>query len=72
MEENKIYADQNVEFEEWVNDTHNHLFHINKTDIDEKTGIRLDRKIVLSNIFDWPFVLEHKSFSELFNLFDII
>ncbi len=68
----KVYADQDLEFQEWVTDTHSQLFHISKNDIDTLFNIRLDRRIVMDNIFSWPFVLEHKSFTELFKMFDII
>jgi hypothetical protein len=59
------------QFEDWVNTVHCDLFHVLKTDLDDKHGVRCDQLIVINNINENPGVLRHKTLKELLDMFDV-
>ena len=60
------------QFSEWEVDVHSSLFHIDKTDLHDKYGVRIDQLIVLTTIKRNPEVLKHKTLEELLISFDVL
>jgi len=60
------------EFDEWTNDVHCSLFHVEKTDLDDIHKVRIDQLCVLNHITRHPKVLQHKTLKELLETFDVL
>lgn len=60
------------EFEDWVTEVHNDLFHVSPKDMDDEFGVRLDQLKVLRMIEQHPVVLKHKTLKELLIMFEVL
>lgn len=60
------------EFDEWVINVHCGLFHVMKTDLDDKYGVRIDQLHVIREINDNPKVLKHRTLKQILEMFDVL
>lgn len=62
----------NIPEEEWVNNIHSSLFHVEKTDLSDDYGVRLDQLIVIRAIGLKPEVLKYKTLKDWLKMFDVL
>jgi hypothetical protein len=60
------------QYNNWENEVHNSLFHVEKTDLDDKYKVRIDQIIVLEAITSNPEVLKLRDLKDLLIHFDVL
>lgn len=63
---------QQKHFDEWVDLVAQQLFHVEKADLDDEFGVRIDQSIVIRMIANNIEVLKFKTLKELLVLFDVL